>query len=143
VKLWSEAELAASCRKFTTNCLFLQVTFIVLGFVIMVLVQLIEGEHHHGGDHHQSVCQIDPTTFAKYTSSVNITCHAGNITIISENENWNNIFLPVICFVVVLFLGESLIKIMLFSQILFNFTMLCFSSLISCRQHIWKIYNRP
>ena len=62
-----------------------KVTFIVLGFVIMVLVQLIEGEHdhHHHGDEH---CQIDPSkafiNVTKTQSSVNVTCIHGKFTIL-------------------------------------------------------------
>ena len=57
---------------------FLKVAFIVLGFVIMVLVQLLEGEHdhHHHSEENHSVCEIDPKEYFKNisTSLVNVTC---------------------------------------------------------------------
>ena len=59
-------------------------TFIVLGFVIMVLVQLIEGEHDHIHGHEEySICKIDPSSaFKDITSnSINVTCIDGNFTI--------------------------------------------------------------
>jgi len=57
----------------------IQVSFIVLGFIVMILVQLLEGDHHH---HHMgkmkqvSVCEINPTEVFLNISTVtaNVTC---------------------------------------------------------------------
>merc|ERR1719436_853021 len=59
----------------------IQVSFIVLGFIVMILVQLLEGDHHH---HHLSnqkmelfsVCEINPLEVFKNISTVtaNVTC---------------------------------------------------------------------
>lgn len=65
-----------------------QVTFIVLGFVVMILVQLIEanseeGGHHHGGsgeDNHP-ICQIQ-TPLTNLKLPVNVTCENGVLTVI-------------------------------------------------------------
>ena len=71
-------------RQKKTNGLF-QVTFIVLGFVTMICVQMIEGEHHHhhGGHHDEKVelCQLDIGEFAAFKSVVNVTCHEGVLTV--------------------------------------------------------------
>ena len=60
----------------------LQVTFIVLGFVVMILVSLLEGEHHHHHHHDKEevMCNINPkSVFEQYSSteSLNVTCHDG------------------------------------------------------------------
>ena len=60
----------------------LQVTFIVLGFVVMILVSLLEGEHHHHHHHDEEevMCNINPkSVFEQYSSteSLNVTCHDG------------------------------------------------------------------
>ena len=58
----------------------LQVTFIVLGFVVMILVSLLEGEHHHHHGEEEEMCNINPKSiFEQYstTESLNVTCHHG------------------------------------------------------------------
>ncbi len=69
-------------------------TFIVLGFVVMILVQLIEasqgGHSHDGGDHsdddhgEDDVCTLLPAAFANIKTPVNITCTEGNMIIMTR-----------------------------------------------------------
>ena len=57
----------------------LQVTFIVLGFIVMILVSLLEGEHHHF-EGEEEFCNINPKNiFEQYSSidSLNVTCNHG------------------------------------------------------------------
>merc|ERR1711997_1121824 len=73
-----------------------QVTFIVLGFVVMILVELIEGKHHHHGHHAQKseVCTMNLTSlwtknnFSDAGASavpelqVNVTCLGGELKLL-------------------------------------------------------------
>jgi len=61
----------------------LQVSFISLGFVVMILVSLLEGDHHHHKGP-ETFCVINPqTVFAQYTDSesLKVTCQKGYFVI--------------------------------------------------------------
>ena len=76
-------EILEKERSKKTNGL-LQVTFIVLGFVVMILVSLLEGDHHHHHKGKPEYCSINPQDLlAQYadTESLNVTCQKGSFVI--------------------------------------------------------------
>merc|ERR1711899_209687 len=65
----------------------IQVSFISLGFIIMILVQLLEGEHHHHSSEALelfSICEINPEEVFKDVSTklANVTCIDGEFNIL-------------------------------------------------------------
>jgi len=70
----------------------LQVSFIILGFIVMICVQLIEGDHHHhqGDDHHHhhepSELKVKDISSFCQRKNLNFECSNGNFSLINPDE---------------------------------------------------------
>lgn len=62
----------------------------MLGFVTMILVGLLEGDHHHHGEEEAdafSICQIDKSALMDEfgsSNNLNVTCHHGNFSVLES-----------------------------------------------------------
>ena len=67
-----------------------QVSFIILGFIVMICVQLIEGDHHHhmqGANHRQpsDLKEKDISSFCQ-RKNLNFACANGNFSFFNPDE---------------------------------------------------------
>lgn len=60
---------------------FQQVTSFILGFAVMIAVQLAEGEDHHGNSGSGPFCTIMPEDVSSFPA--NITCIQGQLKFVN------------------------------------------------------------